>query len=210
MVHDASPPPGAIILFNGRDMQGWTTRDGAPARWAVEDGVMTVVAGAGDIVSQERFEDALVHVEFLCPAMPHATGQAKANSGVYVQGRYELQVLDSFGIAVPGKGDCGAIYNQRAPLSNACRPAETWQSYDVAFRAARVDGEGRVLEPARLTVVHNGVVIHNNVSVDGPTGRAIDDKVGEPGPLLLQDHGDAVRYRNLWVLRLPPAGSDRY
>jgi hypothetical protein len=204
-----APPPGATVLFDGHDLRGFAALRGGPAAWKVEDGAMQVVAGAGDIVSVERFEDAWIHLEFLCPDMPHATGQAKGNSGVYLQGRYEIQVLDSHGIAVPGTGDCGAVYDQIAPLSNACRPALAWQSYDVFFRAARVDGDGRVMEAARLTLLHNGVVIHNNVELR-PTKGAMDEDVGAPGPLRLQDHGDPVNYRNVWAVHLPAKGSDCY
>jgi hypothetical protein len=210
MFEGQAPPPGATVLFNGVDLRGWSARGGGPAGWRVEDGSMVVVPGTGDIVSDELFEDALVHVEFVCPDMPDAAGQAKANSGVYIQGRYEIQVLDSHGVGVPGRGDCGAIYNQLAPLLNACRPALAWQSYDVVFREARIDGEGRAIAQARMTVFQNGAVIHNNVEVEGPTGRPIDHDIGRPGPLLLQDHRDLVRYRNVWIVRLPPRGSNRY
>jgi hypothetical protein len=142
--------------------------------------------------------------------MPEATGQAKGNSGVYLQGRYEIQVLDSYGINIPGKGDCGAIYNQFAPLVNACRPPMEWQTYDVIFRAPRLNEAGEVEEGVRLTVLQNGQVIHNNVQLPGVTGGAIDDRVGEPGPLLLQDHGNLVAYRNIWAVPLPLKGSDTY
>lgn len=202
------PPAGAVVLFNGTDVSNWRQRDGKPATWTVEDGVMTVAKG--DILSDETYRDARIHLEFRCPDMPEATGQAKGNSGVYVQGRYEIQVLDSCGLGIPGKGDCGAIYNQFAPLVNACKPALQWQTYDIILRAARVDSQGQVVEQARMTVLQNEQVIHNNVEVLGPTGGSIDDKLGEPGPLLLQDHGHAVQYRNIWLAHLPLKGSDTY
>ena len=205
-----TPPPNATILFNGKDLNNWTTRDGGAAGWEVADGVMTVVRGTGDIMTKETFTDFMLHLEFMTPDMPEATGQAKGNSGVFLQGRYEIQVLDSYGIEVPGKGDCGAIYNQFAPLVNACKPPLQWQTYDVIFRVARVDDEGEVVEQARVTLLQNGMVIHNNVQVSGPTGGNIDDKLSEPGPLLLQDHGNSVKYRNIWIVPLPLKGSDKY
>ena len=123
MTLNLAPPEGAVVLFNGKDLTNWHTRDGGPAGWQVEDGVATVVRGTGDILSAETFLDAYLHLEWMEPDMPEATGQAKGNSGVYLQGRYEIQVLDSYGWAVPGLGDCGAIYNMHAPLVNACKPA---------------------------------------------------------------------------------------
>jgi hypothetical protein len=204
------PPANAVVLFNGKDVSNWHTRDGGPAGWQVEGGVMTVVKGTGDILSNETYTDAWVHVEFRCPDMPEATGQHKGNSGVYMQGRYEIQVLDSYGWAVPGLGDCGGVYNQFAPLVNACKPAMEWQSYDVVFRAARVNDAGEMVEGPRMTVLQNGIVIHNNIELPGVTGGSVDQNVGEPGPLLLQDHGDLVSYRNCWVLHLPLKGSDEY
>jgi len=206
----ATPPPNAVVLFNGKDVSNWTTREGKSAGWKVQDGILHVVPGKGDIVSSERLGDFFLHIEFRCPDMPEATGQHKGNSGVYLQGRYEIQVLDSYGINIPGKGDCGAIYNQFAPLVNACKPPMVWQTYDVVFRAPRLDEAGNVQEPVRLTVLHNGLVIHNNVELPGPTGGAMDEPVAEPGPLLLQDHGNLVAYRNIWAVHLPLEGSDTY
>ncbi len=208
--HMVARPAGAIALLDGDDLSRWRRRDGQPAGWSLVDGVATVVARTGDIVSVDTFRDALIHVEFCEPDMPEATGQRKGNSGIFVQGRYEVQVLDSYGWKVPGKGDCGAIYNQHAPLVNACLPPLQWQAYDIFLRAARVDAEGKVLSNARLTVLLNGQVIHNNVEVLGPTGAAVDQRVGEPGPLLLQDHGNPVRFRNVWFLPLPLEGSEAY
>lgn len=203
-------PENAIALFNGKDLSNWHARNGGPAGWEVSDDVVSVVPRTGDIVTDQKFTDFLLHLEWMEPDMPEATGQAKGNSGVYLQGRYEIQVLDSYGIEVPGKGDCGAVYDQFAPLVNACRPPLEWQTYDIAFRAARLDDSGNVIDQARVTVMQNGILIHNNVEVLGPTGGAMDDKIGEPGPILLQDHGNLIKYRNAWILPLPLKGSDVY
>jgi hypothetical protein len=207
--HQKAPLPNAIVLFNGSDLNNWTTRDGKPALWKVEDDILNVVPGTGDIMTTERLTDFFLHLEFRCPDMPDAMGQAKGNSGVFLQGRYEIQVLDSYGINIPGKGDCGAVYNQFAPLVNACKPPMRWQSYDVIFRGARVKGDRIVQKPA-LTVLQNGLVIHNNIQLSSVTPAAIDKQVGEPGPLLLQDHGDLVAYRNIWAMPLPLEGSKTY
>ena len=205
----AKAPDGAVILFNGKDVDNWSTREGEPSGWKVEDGILHVVPRTGDIMTRERLTDFFLHLEFRCPDMPEATGQAKANSGVFLQGRYEIQVLDSYGLDIPGTGDCGAIYNQFAPLVNACKPPMEWQSYDVAFRGPRMR-DGEVEEGVRLTVLHNGQVILNNVQLPGVTGGAIDEEVGEPGPLLLQDHGNLLCFRNIWAVSLPLEGSDTY
>ena len=202
---NVSPPEHAQFLLN-TSLDGWTTRDGKSPAWYVEDEVLHVVPGAGDIMTKTKYNDFYLHIEFRCPDMPEATGQAKGNSGVFLQGRYEIQVLDSHGFSSPGRGDCGAIYNQHAPLINACRPAMEWQSYDVGFRAPR---RGQTSHPS-LTVFHNGWLIHNNIELLGVTGAAIDEETFSHGPLLLQDHNDLVCYRNIWILELPLSGSDNY
>ena len=205
-----TPRDTAVVLFDGKDLSNWTKLDGETPAWEIADGAITVTAGGGDIVTRERFTDFLLHLEFMTPDMPDATGQAKGNSGVFLQGRYEIQVLDSYGIDVPGKGDCGAIYNQFASLVNACKPPLEWQTYDVIFRAARVGESGGIEENARVTVLQNGTVIQNNVQLLGATGGATDEDAAEPGPLRLQDHGNPVKYRNIWIAPLPLKGSDVY
>ena len=205
-----TPPDTAVVLFDGKNLSNWTKLDGGAPAWEVADGAMTVTAGGGDIVSREQFNDFLLHLEFMTPDMPDATGQAKGNSGVFLQGRYEIQVLDSYGIDVPGMGDCGAIYNQFASLVNACKPPLEWQTYDAIFRAARVGESGEIEENARVTVLQNGIVIQNNVQMLGATGGATDEDAAAPGPLRLQDHGNPVKYRNIWVVPLPLKGSDVY
>ncbi len=205
-----TPPESAVILFDGTDLSGWTSQDGSAPSWKVEDDAMLVVPRTGDVISKETFTDHFVHVEFRCPDMPEATGQAKGNSGVFLQGRYEVQVLDSYGISVPGMGDCGAIYNQFAPLVNACKPPLEWQTYDIVFRAPRFNDAGEMTEGPRITVIQNGLVIINNAQIAGTTVGSVDSELAQPGPLRLQDHGNDVRYRNIWAVPLPLEGSDKY
>lgn len=204
------PPHGAIVLFDGKNLEHWVQRgSGEPAAWPIEDGAM--ITKGGDIQTLELFQDFFLHLEFRVPdSPPEVKGQGRGNSGVYLQGRYEIQVLDSWGILEPGKGDCGALYNFAAPLVNACKRPEEWQSYDVVFRAPRFDAQGRMTEQARVTVLQNGLVIQNNVLLNGQTGGAINEDYAEPGPLLLQDHGNLVRFRNIWILPLPLSGADHY
>jgi len=202
------PPPGAVILFDGKNLDGWLRTNGDPAPWKLQNGAMTV--SGGNIMSKETFEDCYLHLEFNVPDMPDAKGQSKGNSGVYLQGLYEIQVLDSYGWKVPGKGDCGAIYGQHAPLVNACLPPGRWQTFDVIFRAPRFDAEGKVIALPRVTVFQNGTLIQNNVEVGGSTTAALARVRQGPGPLMLQDHGCPVQYRNIWLLHLPAEGSSTY
>ena len=166
----ADPPEGAVTLFDGSSHDAWQQRDGSTPAWKLVDGAMEVAKG--DIVTKQKFNDFKLHLEFRTPFMPEARGQGRGNSGVYLQARYEVQVLDSFGLE--GKdNECGGIYRQHAPKVNACLPPLEWQTYDIAFRAPRVR-EGAVVEKARLTVVHNGTTIHDNVELDAPTPGGID------------------------------------
>jgi Domain of Unknown Function (DUF1080) len=193
-------PKDAIVLFDGKDLTGWTTLDGKPAEWHVQDGYMEVAPGKRDIRTEKTFgPDFKLHVDFWLPLMPDAKGQARANSGVYLQGRYEIQVLDSYMNETYPDGVCGALYGIIAPSKNANKPPEQWQTYDITFHAPRVDSEGKVTEKAHLTVVQNGETIIDNGAFDKVTGGALDEKLGEPGPIRLQDHGCKVRYRNLWL-----------
>ena len=192
------PPKFATVLFEGKDLSGWVSRKGGPAGWKVRGNYMEVVPGSGDIYTKRTFGDFQLHVEFWLPYMPEAKGQARANSGVYLQGRYEVQVLDSYGLDSKDN-DCGGIYKVAAPLVNACKKPQTWQKYDVAFRAPRCDAAGQLTEKARVTVFHNSVMIHNNLEITITAGE-LDGEVSKPGPLLLQDHGNLVRYRNIWIV----------
>ena len=196
----AKPPKGAKVLFDGKDLSGWTDRKGEPAEWEVHDGCMEVVPHKGDIMTKDKFgPDFKLHVEFWLPLMPEAKSQERANSGVYLQGRYEIQVLDSYKNETYANGACGALYGIIAPSKNASKPPEQWQTYDITLHAPRVDEDGKVTEKGRLTVVQNGETIISNGSFDHSTGGALDEKLGEPGPILLQDHGCKVRYRNIWL-----------
>jgi len=185
-----------IVLFDGTDLSHFTQQDGSPAQWKVENGTMTVTHG--NIVSKETYGDAHIHVEWMEPDMPEATGQWKGNSGVYIQGCYELQVLDSWGIEPPQDNDCGGIYSIKAPRVNACKPPLEWQTYDIYLRAAKVEN-GTVTEPAIVTILQNGQVIHNNLILPHHTPGGVYDKVVAEGPLMLQDHGNPVTFRNIWI-----------
>ncbi|GEM_PF-813476 len=203
---DSAPPGDAVVLFDGTSLDGWTRIDGRPARWDVVKGILRCKPGTGNIITKERFRDVQLHVEFATPYMPQAKGQGRGNSGVYLQGRYEIQVLDSYQNKTYFDGQCGAIYHEYPPLVNVCRPPLQWQSYDIVFYAARCDANGKVTVYPRATVLHNGVVIHDNVEIHGPTGGHLDEKMCEPGPLMLQDHGNTVQFRNIWLRHLTGKG----
>jgi hypothetical protein len=187
-------PHGSVDLL-AAGLGRWSAPGGGDARWRLESGILEVVPGTGNVVTRDAFGDHQLHVEFWLPPMPGARGQDRSNGGVYVLGRYELQLLDSHGDA-PAANGCGAIYGVAPPFLDASRPAGEWQSLDVAVRGA---GEGHL-----LTVVWNGVFVHHAVPLSRPTKGALD-VAGERGPLMLQDHGAAIRFRNLWTLPLERA-----
>jgi 3-keto-disaccharide hydrolase len=194
-------PSDAIVLFDGRDLSSWTTTKQA---WKVENGYVEVLPGGGDLRTKERFGDVQLHVEWAAPAQARNTSQNRGNSGIFLQGRYEVQVLDSFDNPTYADGQTGAIYGQWPPLVNPTRRPGDWQAYDIVFEAPRFDGD-RLVTPAYLTVFLNGVLLHHHKEVMGPTVyRALAKYAPQPAEdaLVLQDHQQPVRYRNIWVRRL--------
>ena len=195
-------PSDAIVLFDGTDLSEWEDGKGEPARWRVESGYMEVVAKTGSIRTKKAFGDCQVHIEWASPALVSGDGQGRGNSGVFLMNIYEVQVLDSYENKTYADGMAGAIYGQYPPLVNACRRPGEWQAYDIIFRRPRFDAEGKIVAAARMTVLHNGILIHDNVELLGPTSHKIrlpykahPDRL----PLSLQDHGNPVRFRNIWL-----------
>ncbi len=199
----AKPPKGAVVLFTGKDFKQWK-RFGAKegedeVKWELVDGAMCVTRGGGNIITRKQFNDVKLHVEFRSPFMPEKRGQGRGNSGVYLQGRYEVQVLDSYGLE--GKdNECGGIYKVRAPRVNMCAPPMQWQTYDITFTAPKFNAEGKLEERAKMTVLHNGVLIQDKTEVGGSTTASAGGKASEPGGVYLQDHGNQVEYRNIWLV----------
>jgi len=193
----AKPPRGAIVLMDGTNLDEWET---SPLKWHLRGDGSAEVANP-ELISKREFGDHKLHIEFRTPFMPSHRGQARGNSGVYLHGVYEVQVLDSFGLP-PADNDCGGIYKVAVPTANMCLPPLEWQTYDITFRAARFDNTGKKTENARITVNHNGVTIHDDIELPSITGGAMRDTEHSTGPLKLQHHHDAVRYRNVWAVPL--------
>ena len=198
-----APPEGAVVLLpyepgKAPDMSAWTN-----GNWkAYDDGSMGVQPGSGPNTTKEKIGDCTLHLEFYMPLMAGDFGQGRSNSGVYLQNRYEVQLLDSFGVLPQTAGDCGGLYDISTPLVNASLPPERWQTYDIEFRAARLNDDGSQKEPARVTLRHNGIVIQDNVSLAGPTPGGTAGPGAKEDILHLQDHGNRVRFRNIWYLPL--------
>ena len=201
----ADPPSDAIVLFNGRDLSHWRGKDGGAAKWNVREGYVEVAPGAGDITTTDKFGDVQLHIEWATPAVVKGEGQERGNSGVFLMDRYEVQVLDSYDNKTYFHGQAGSVYKQHAPLVNASRKPGEWQTYDIVFHAPRFDDQGKVIDRARVTVLHNGVLIQNNVEIYGLTYNdrpALYIAHSAEEPLHLQDHGNPVRYRNIWIRKL--------
>ena len=196
-------PSDAIILLNNNINQ-WKKEDGSANDWTFENGILTVKPSTGDIYSKTSFEDCHLHLEWRSPLVVKGEGQGRGNSGVFLQSRYEVQILDSYNNETYNNGQAGAIYKQHAPLANVCAKTGDWNTYDIIFKAPKFDSFGNKLESGRITLIHNGIVIQNNAELYGTT-----EYIGYPknpvhggAPIILQDHGDLVSFRNIWVRRL--------
>lgn len=217
-----NPPSDAIVLFDGKDLSNWQSVKGGDAPWQVVDGDMRSVPGSGDIQTKQQFGDVQVHVEWLEPEGTKGRSQRRGNSGVFLQGLYEIQVLDNYKSETYPDGMAGAVYGQYPPLANVCRPQGEWQTYDIVFHAAKLQ-DGKVVRPARVTAFFNGVLVQDDTDLIGPTGYQIlatyPASLPDKGPLRLQDENSPIGYRNIWVRELPaekpqppikPAGQNDY
>ena len=203
-VNPGQAPSDAIIIFDGKDLSQWSANNGGEAKWEVSDGAFTVTKGTGDIKTKQTFGDIQLHIEWRSPAKVEGEGQGRGNSGIFLMERYELQVLDSYESVTYSNGQAGSIYKQSIPLVNACRKPGEWQTYDVVFTAPKFGENGRVITPATITVLHNGVLIQNHTTITGPSeykGLPVYQAHGKAS-LKLQDHGNPVSYRNIWIREL--------
>lgn len=199
------PPADAIILFDGSNMDQWQSVGGGEAEWEIEeDGAVTVVPGTGNIETKESFGDVQLYIEWRSPMNMEHKGQDRGNSGIFLQGRYELQVLDAYQNPTYINGMAGSIYKQTSPLVNPTKKPGEWESYNISYKAPRFNDDGSLKDSARITVIWNGVVVQNNTEIYGNT-----EYIGYPGyeahgeaPLQLQDHNSKVSYRNIWIRRL--------
>jgi 3-keto-disaccharide hydrolase len=205
-VRDDSRPADAIVLFDGHDLSQWRDAKGGPARWTVKDGYFVVAPGTGGIHTAQGFGDVQLHIEWSAPTPATGEGQERGNSGVILQGLYEVQVLDSYHNITYADGQAGAIFGQFPPLVNPIRPPGDWNVYDIVFHRPRFDASGKVTAPARFTVFMNGALVQDDVALSGPTAFQVRPPyhvTPDRLPLQLQDHGFLVRYRNIWIRELP-------
>lgn len=198
----APPPADAIVLFNGRDLSEWAQTDDAPAAWLVRDGYMEIVPQSGSIRTRRGFGDVQLHIEWAAPAQVRGEGQGRGNSGVFLMNYYEIQVLDSYRNDTYADGQAGAAYGQVPPLVNATRPPGQWNTYDIVFHRPHFNADGSLASPGRITVLHNGILIHDETALRGRTVHQREAGYSpheDRLPILLQDHGDRVRFRNVWI-----------
>jgi hypothetical protein len=199
-------PSDATVLFSGSDISQWVAMDGSPTKWVAREGALECVPGSGYARTLQAFGDCQLHVEWAAPNPPHGESQGRGNSGLFFGfGRYEVQVLDSYEAKTYADGAAASIYGQYPPLVNASLPPGKWQTYDVIWTAPRFDAEGALISKAHVTVLHNGILVQNNVELTGPTGwigRVPYKAHPERTPIAFQDHGNPVRYRNVWVREL--------
>jgi hypothetical protein len=204
--HGAPAPSDALVLFDGTDFSHWEGDKGAP-QWTIHGDYMECKPHSGYIHTKEKFGDFQLHIEWAEPKKIDGNSQDRGNSGVFLQGIYEVQVLDSFDNPTYPDGQCGALYGQSPPLANACKKPDQWQTYDIVFEAARWNQNHELVRPACVTVFQNGVVIHHKQPLLGPTGHRTlakyDKEYPATGPISLQDHGNTVRFRNIWIRNLP-------
>jgi Domain of Unknown Function (DUF1080) len=198
-------PSDAVILFNGKDLSQWQTAAGGEAKWKVKDGYVQVTGGAGNIQTKRSFGDCQLHIEWKTPDTVRGESQGRGNSGIFLMGLYELQVLDSYNNRTYSNGQAGSIYKQHMPLVNVCRPPGEWQAYDIIFTAPRFYSDSSVKSPARITVLQNGVLVQHDFALWGGTeyiGIPVYKMHSDKLPISLQDHGNPVAYRNIWIREL--------
>ena len=203
----ADAPSDAVVLFDGKNLsQEWTNEAGTEPGWKVADGCATVVKGTGVIKTKRQFNDFQLHIEWHSPAEVVGESQGRGNSGIFLQGLYELQVLDNYNNRTYRNGQAGSFYKQYPPLVNVCKAPGVWQVYDVIYTAPRFNPNGTYFTPPYVTVLHNGVLVQNHVALRGPTEYiGIPEYFEKPhgaGPIILQDHGNPVSYRNIWIREL--------
>jgi hypothetical protein len=202
---DGAPAPSdAVVLFDGSNLSGWTGRNDQ-AGWKLAAGYMEVMPGAGSIRTRDRFADFQLHLEFATPAVVAGNGQGRGNSGILINGIYEIQVLDSFDNPTYPDGQAGALYGQSPPLVNASRRPGEWQTLDIVFESPRWGPDQKLLKKARVTVIHNGVILHHGKEFEGNTPHRANGSYDRPHApevfIELQDHGNPMRFRNIWIRR---------